>query len=265
MNLPRILIGVPAFRGKQFIAETLRSIQAQEFNAFRVLISVDNSDLETAQACRPFLQDTRFSMVLQPEQLGWAANINWLMSQAVEEFFCYWQQDDLASPDYLRELLRRADENWSAVCTYSDIQWFGSESSRLVCPSLTGFSMGRTLYFFETMDGTPFRGLIRKSAIDRAGPIRVTAFESAFEELVWLAKLAREGKLVRVTGPTYYKRKHDDALHFKWFARDSAWKRSVWIKFGVGMLEAIMPLIEGSEGQTAPSVILERLCCPPTS
>jgi glycosyltransferase involved in cell wall biosynthesis len=262
MNSSRILIGVPAFRGERYIAETLQSIQAQEFDAFRVLIAVDNGDAETAAACQPFLRDARFSLVVHDRQLGWAANINWLMGEAVEEFFCYWQQDDLASPDYLRELMRRADENPSAVCVYSDIQWFGSETSRLICPSVTGFALNRALYFFETMNGTPFRGLIRKSAIESIGPIRDTVWESAFEELVWLAKLAREGKLLRETGPTYFKRKHEDALHFKWFNREPAWKWSVWIEFGIGVLEAIMPVIPESERETALSVILERLCCP---
>lgn len=261
MNTARILVGVPAFRGARFIAETLRSIQAQEFDAFRVLIAVDNGDVETAEACRPYLQDSRFSLVVHDRQLGWAANINWLMGQASEEFFCYWQQDDLASPDYLLELVRYADSHLSAVCVYSDIQWFGSEASRLTCPSLTGFAVNRALYFFETLNGTPLRGLIRRPAIESIGSIRLTEYESAFEELVWLARLGREGTLLRVTKPIYFKRKHDDSVHVKWYERDMAWKRAVWIEFGIGMLETIMPIVPESERDAALRVIIERLCC----
>jgi GT2 family glycosyltransferase len=261
VNTARILVGVPAFRGARFIAETLRSIQAQAFDAFRVLIAVDNGDVETAEACRPFLRDSRFSLVVHDRQLGWAANINWLMGQVGEEFFCYWQQDDLASPDYLLELARHADSHASAVCVYSDIQWFGSEASRMTCPSLTGFPVNRALYFFETLNGTPFRGLIRRAAIERIGPIRLTEYESAFEELVWLARLGREGTLLRVTKPLYFKRKHDESVHVKWYERDTPWKRAVWIEFGIGMLEAIMPIVPESERDAALRVIIERLCC----
>jgi GT2 family glycosyltransferase len=261
VNTARILVGVPAFRGARFIAETLRSIQAQAFGAFRVLIAVDNGDVETAEACRPFLRDSRFSLVVHDRQLGWAANINWLMGQVGEEFFCYWQQDDLASPDYLLELARHADSHASAVCVYSDIQWFGSEASRMTCPSLTGFPVNRALYFFETLNGTPFRGLIRRAAIERIEPIRLTEYESAFEELVWLARLGREGTLLRVTKPLYFKRKHDESVHVKWYERDTAWKRAVWIEFGIGMLEAIMPIVPESERDAALRVIIERLCC----
>jgi len=257
----RVLVGVPAFRGARFIAETLRSIQAQSFDAFRVLIAVDDSDAETADVCRPYLRDSRFSLVVHDRRLGWAANINWLMAQLSEEFFCYWQQDDLASPDYLLELVRHADSHPSAVCVYSDIQWFGSEGSRLTCPSLTGLPVNRALYFFETLNGTPFRGLVRRPAIESTGSIRLTDYESALEELVWLARLGREGTLLRATKPTYFKRKHEDSVHVKWYEREMSWKRSVWIEFGIGMLETIMPIVPESERDSALRVILERLCC----
>jgi uncharacterized protein DUF7024 len=112
------------------------------------------------------------------------------------------------------------------------------------------------------MNGTPFRGLIRKSAIESVGSIRLTEYESAFEELVWLAKLGREGTMHRVTKPIYFKRKHEDALHFKWFEREMPWKRSVWVEFGIGMLETIMPIVSKPERETALRVVLERLCCP---
>lgn len=262
MDRARLLIGIPAYRGTKYIAETLRSIQEQQFSAFRALISVDNGDVDTADACKPFLSDARFSLIIHDQHLGWAGNINWLMSQEGAEFFCYWQQDDIASRDYLSELVKCADENPSFVCTYSDIQWFGSETVRAICPSVTGFALSRALYFLETMNGVPFRGVIRKEAIDRAGPIRRTELESAQEEFVWLAKLAREGNLRRVEGPVYFKRKHQEALHTKWLGRESSWRRSVWIEFGLGMLEAIWPVVPESEREAAFVVMLERLCCP---
>jgi glycosyltransferase involved in cell wall biosynthesis len=90
----RILVGVPVYRGAMHIAETLRSIQDQDCSTFRVLISVDDGDRESAAACESFLSNPLFSLVMQDCRLGWHGNINWLMSQAQCEFFCYWQQDD---------------------------------------------------------------------------------------------------------------------------------------------------------------------------
>ena len=258
----RILVGVPAYRGAQHIAETLRCIAEQELSAFKVLISIDNADHETARACEPFLSDPRLCTVVHDRHLGWDRNINWLMAECDCEFFCYWQQDDLATTDYLSSLLRFADVNPDFVCAFADIQWFGDDRTRMICPSLTSFSLTRAQYFLETMNGVPFRGLIRKAAIDRAGPIRHTAFESAHEDFVWLAKLAREGTFGRAPGPLYYKRKHAEAVSTKWDRYAPEWWRGAWMEFGIGMLEAILPAVPPHERETALAVVLERLCCP---
>jgi glycosyltransferase involved in cell wall biosynthesis len=259
---PRVLIGVPAYRGAEHIGETLRSIAEQELASFEVSISIDNADRETAIACEPFLSDPRFRMVVHDKRLGWDGNINWLMSQCTAEFFCYWQQDDTATKDYLLSLIAFANANPDVVCTFSDIQWFGDDDTRISCPSQTGSALTRALYFLETMNGVPFRGLIRKTAINRIGPIRRTEFESVHEDFVWLTKLARDGAFARVPGPLYHKRWHQGSVSAKWEARGPEWWRGVWMEFGIGMLEAILPAFAADERETALTVMLERLCCP---
>jgi len=258
----RILIGVPAYRGAEHIGETLRSIQEQDFRAFDVLVSVDGGDRETARACEAFLSDPRFRIVVQENRLDWHGNINWIMRQAAHEFYCYWPQDDLATRDYLASLVRFADAHPDCVCAFSDIQWFEQETVRSVFPSLSGPALERARYVIESMNGVPFRGLTRVDAMRRAGPLRHTPYQSAHEEFVWLAKLAREGMLGRVEGPLYYKRKHDGSLSPKWHLREPSWKRAVWIEFGIGMLEAMMPLLSHAEHESGLAIILERLCCP---
>src|SRR6478672_3393980 len=262
MTRPRILIGIPAFRGARFICETLDSISKQDHCDFRALISIDGGDTDTAAACAPFLTDSRFSLVTQDRRLGWDGNLNWLMSRPDYDFFCYWPQDDLTSTNYLSEVLKAATTNPSAVCYFSDIQWMGLLTHRLVGQSVTGFSLDRAISVFETLNGMPQRGLIRKSAIDRVGPVRRTEYESAFEEFIWVAKLAREGNLHHVEGPIYFKRFHEEGTHKKWHDKDRLWKRAVWLEFGLGMLDAIWPLVSERERVTALATVLDRLCIP---
>src|SRR5262245_18349560 len=178
----RVLIGIPAYRGERHIAETLHSIQEQEFDAFEALVSVDGGDRVTAQACEPFLSDPRFRLVVHEHRRNWHGNINWLMEQVTHEFYCYWPQDDLATSDYLASLLRFAAAHPDHVCAFSDIQWFEQEETRGICPSLTGPALERTRYVLESMNGVPFRGLIRSNAMRRAGSLRHTPFQSAHEE-----------------------------------------------------------------------------------
>jgi len=262
MTQPRILIGMPAFRGADVIREALDSISKQDHSEFRVLISVDGGDSETAAVCASFLADPRFSFVMQDRRLGWAGNINWLMSQPDYDFFCYWQHDDCTSSDYISKLLGSSTVHQNAVCYFSGIKWFGLRNDWMVLPSVTGSAIDRSFVIFETLNGVPFRGLIRKNTIDRVGPIRVTDFDSAFEELVWLAKLAREGNLHYVDGPVYFKRAYDESIHAKWHKRDRLWKRAAWLQFGLGMLETIWPIVAEEERLTALATVLDRLCIP---
>jgi GT2 family glycosyltransferase len=251
---------MPAYNGKAFIAETIASIRSQRHTDYRVVISVDGNDHETADQCRPFLSDPRFSIVLQPERLGWDGNFNWLLSHMEGEFFCYWQQDDLTTEDYLEKLLLAAQNFPAAACFYSDIQWFGDQTDTYVEESVTGLPIERALSIFQTMNGIPNRGLIRRAAIERAGPIASNRHESAFEEYVWIAKLAREGNLQRVPGPIYYKRVHGNTTTSRWHSKPRAWRREVWIEFGLGMLETVWPIVRPEDRLTMFGIVLDRLC-----
>jgi len=112
------------------------------------------------------------------------------------------------------------------------------------------------------LNGVPFRGLIRKTAIDRIGPIRLTEFDSAFEEFVWVGKLARDGNLHYAERPVYFKRAYAASTHAKFLQKDRLWKRAVWLEFGLGMLETIWPLVREEEHVTALATVLDRLCIP---
>jgi len=192
--------------------------------------------------------------------LGWDGNINWLMSQPDYDLFCYWQQDDFTTNNYISELLKSSVASPSAVCYFSDLQWIGLSTHMTVHQSVTGPALARVLSIFENLNGIPLRGLIRHDAIDRVGPIRRTEYESAFEEFVWVAKLAREGILQRVEGPTYFKRAHNESAHGKLFGKDRLWRRAVWLEFGLGMLETIWPLVGETERVMALAAVLDRLC-----
>ena len=262
MTEARILIGMPAFRGADVIGEALELIAKQDHPDFRVLISVDGDDTDTAAACQPFLADPRFSLVVQARRLGWAGNINWLMSQPDYDFFCFWQHDDYTTSDYISELFAKSTIEPDGVCYFSAIKWFGISDHWTKPPSVTGPAIDRSLSIFETLNGVPFRGLIRKTAIDRIGPIRRTDFDSAFEEFVWVGKLAREGNLHYVDKPVYFKRAYADSTHAKYHRKDRLWRRAVWLEFGLGMLETIWPVVPESERLTALATVLDRLCVP---
>src|SRR5579863_9873037 len=111
----RITVGLPVFKGADLIPKALDCLQRQTFGNFEAIISVDGNDAETAAACRPFLADPRFRMVVHAERLDWVGNFNWLLQQDIKDFFCYRQHDDITSLDFFEVLLRVADKESNAA------------------------------------------------------------------------------------------------------------------------------------------------------
>src|SRR5205814_7738114 len=142
---PSVFLAMPVYGGRDYLDETLRSICNQEFDDFHLLISIDGRDESSAAVCAKYLDDPRFSLVVQDESLGWARNLNWLMARCNGDYFCYWQQDDLCSTSYLRLLYEHAVQHPEASCSYADVQWFGTRVDRWHLPSVSGPPLKRVL------------------------------------------------------------------------------------------------------------------------
>lgn len=117
----QVCIGVPVYHGRDFLAACLTSIAAQTHRNLRVMISIDGGDRGSEVVCEPFLTDARFELHRQPERLGWASNISWLMARNTGTFWYYHQQDDLVAPDYVETLLAEAIAHPGAAITFCDI------------------------------------------------------------------------------------------------------------------------------------------------
>ena len=72
------------------------------------------------------------------EQLGWAANINWLLARADRAFFCYLQHDDLIEPAYFEVLVGAAAKHPEAAVCYTDLTWIGGKEGFEAQPPVTG-------------------------------------------------------------------------------------------------------------------------------
>lgn len=255
---PLVYVAVPVWRGEDLVEETLRSLVAQTWTEWCAVISIDGADEASAARCRSFLSDPRITMVVQPQRLGWAGNLNWLMARADGDFFVYWQQDDLCSPDYLSTLVEYAARHPEAACSYADVQWFGARDERVHTPSVTGFALERVLTQLESMSFLPFRGLIRHDALAAAGPLRLEVPEAAFEDLVWVVRLARAGELHAVAGPVYYKRAHPGNTHASWMRWPGERRRAAWIECAMGMLQAALPTAPRDEWPRLLEVVVGR-------
>jgi len=254
-----IFIALPVYRGTEFVAETIRSIRDQTYSRYHVMMSVDGSDDPTIDVCRSFTADPRFELVVQPERLGWPGNFNWLVRRCNLPYFCYWQQDDLASTGYLESLRNGLLTEPEASIAYTDVQWFGSRFERDALDSIHGTALERVLRHIESIHYAPLRGLIRASALPPGTePIPTTTTSSAQSEFVFLTELAARGSFHRVTTAMYFKRGHHSNAHSSWFAAAPDRRRSEWISTALGMLGVALRLTDRGQHGRLLATVLDR-------
>ena len=236
--LGRVTIGVPVYRGKLHIEESLNSILNQTYEDFDVIISVDEPDRESEQICSRFLRDSRFRMVVQPRRLGWMGNTNWLMSQVQTEFWHLQEQDDIIEPTFLATLVEYAREHPNVAAVFSDVRTFGSTDMEITMSSVVGSAVARQLkLIYEHFQGVAPLGLIRTEALRMSGGLPANEFENFAADTVLMAALARWGELHRVPLELYRKRIHGDNTVLTWFTWPRDKHFAAWQCHCLSMLE----------------------------
>lgn len=257
---PGVFVAMPIYRGTEFVAETLRSIRAQSFEDYHLMMSVDGEDDPTIEICRGFTSDPRFELVVQPSRLGWPGNLNWLITRCDREFFCYWQQDDIASTNYLEALVKEMAVRLDAAIAYTDVQWFGAAFHRDGTPGIEGDPLSRVMQHIEAIRYEPLRGLMRTRMLPReSDPIPVTPDESHQEEFVFLARMASTGAFIRSSEAMYFKRLHANNAFVRWRELPAWRRRRGWISMGVGMHRVARELAADSDRPWILAAILDRL------
>jgi GT2 family glycosyltransferase len=226
-----VTIGVPVYRGELFVEETLRSIQNQTYKDFDVIMSVDGPDPVCEDSCSSFLNDSRFTLAVQPERLGWVGNINWLMSQVTGDFWYYHQQDDLTAETYVEVLIEYARRNPATALVYCDLVPFGRiEGLFPQVPSVMGATafIRQMTFLHEQYPAFAFRGLTRANALRKAGGIPTNDCENFGVDITWLAAVALSGELHHVPMQLYRKRYHSNNTDSKWWTWGKEMRLKAW-------------------------------------
>src|SRR5829696_8769351 len=98
--VPAITVLMPAFNAAAFIAEAIRSVLAQDFSDFELLIVDDGSTDDTAAIVQGF-SDRRIRLVDQPHR-GIAAALNRGLYEARSPLIARFDADDICFPTRLR-------------------------------------------------------------------------------------------------------------------------------------------------------------------
>jgi glycosyltransferase involved in cell wall biosynthesis len=205
---PRVSVVVPAYNSVAFIDATVRSILAQTFGDFELVISDHSSTDGTWEALQRFAADPRVRLSRLPAGGGAPANFNAVTALATGEFVKLVCGDDLLLPECLAEQVAALDAHPSAVMAASRRQVIDATGALVMgsrgLAGLTGEVDGRkairrTMVGGTNIFGEPAAVLLRRSVLAEVGGWD-DQFPYLIDQATYCAMLLR-GNLVAVPKP----------------------------------------------------------------
>jgi len=219
---------VPAYKASGFVADTLRSLRAQTYADLEILISVDCSTDDTARICEGLaLEDPRIRVHVQPSRLGWLENVNHLLREASGAYVFIAAHDDILHPEYVAALVTALQADPGAALAYSDLAWIDGERRATRRYRAGGFHdpvlRGIAMLFQVGAWWLPYRGILRREALDRCGGLKTSRAGEFSADWPWLLRLSLWGRFIRVPRTLCEKRLLPTSLSKSWAFSVSDW------------------------------------------
>ena len=211
---PRVSIGIPVYMGENFLETAIRSVLAQTYQDWTLVIS-DNASTDSTEAIarRYCAKDDRIHYHRNATNLGAGANYNKCVEISDGEFFKWLAHDDWISPNYIEKCVAALDANPDASVAFGKPKEMLDEDTPYAKSTFTAPEWGdagpvERFAMAMRMPRTCHAvfGLYRRSVLDRT---RLHCpYYTSDRNLV--AETALLGRFVTVPEATFYNRKHEN-------------------------------------------------------
>lgn len=209
---PRVSLGLPVYNGEKFIAESIGSILAQDYDDFELIITDNHSSDATADICRDFVgRDSRIKYFKNDRNLGAGPNFNRAFELASGVYFKWCASDDRLSPNYIGACVRALEDRPDAALAYGKTQSIDQQSRPipLIGSMMAGIENPKAAHRFRRIIreiGTCYEvfGLFRADCLRRSSLHR--PYYGSDRAL--LAEAALLGSFVLVPDAVFYNREH---------------------------------------------------------
>lgn len=103
---PRVAVGLPVRNGQAFLDRALRSLAAQTYPNFEIIISNNASTDTTEEICRRYETRREIRYFSHPTNIGITENFRFVLEQAAGEYFMWAAADDYWTPDFIEKLVQ---------------------------------------------------------------------------------------------------------------------------------------------------------------
>ena len=123
-----VTVITPSYNTERFIAETIRSVQAQTYSHWEMIIVDDCSSDDTDAIVKPFLEeDERIKYVKNEQNAGAAMSRNKALRMARGKWIAFLDSDDLWMPEKLEHQLKFMVDNHYHF-SYHEYEEMGEDS-----------------------------------------------------------------------------------------------------------------------------------------
>ena len=106
-----VSIIMPSYNTAPFIAESIRSVQAQTYGDWELLIVDDCSNDHTDEIVKPYLADERIRYLKNEKNSGAAVSRNRALREAKGKWIAFLDSDDLWAPEKLEKQIAFMEKN----------------------------------------------------------------------------------------------------------------------------------------------------------
>lgn len=119
---PLVSIGLPIYNGENYLEDALKSILAQSYSNFELIIS-DNASTDRTQAiCDAYAaSDSRIRYYRSEENKGAAWNFNRVFNLSRGKYFNWLAHDDIIKPTYLEKCVAVLEKDPSIILCHSQV------------------------------------------------------------------------------------------------------------------------------------------------
>lgn len=206
---PAVSVIIPTYNRAGYVAETVRSVLAQSFRGYEVIVVDDGSTDDTREALKVFAGLPQFSYHHQPNG-GRSSARNHGAAKSRGEFMLFLDSDDALFPDALDRLLEATARNPDAGMVVGESQFFEDGAARVpaIEPKIEAPPAGFT--YPDLINGRyfllPGALLIKRRCFEEAG-----GFDHAVEpceDFDFYLRLALRHELAHVASPVLRYRVH---------------------------------------------------------
>lgn len=115
----------------KYISETIKSIQAQSYSDWELIIVDDSSEDNSVEIIKSFCKDKRIKLICHDKNKGLTQSVKTGLKYAKGEWIAFLESDDLWRENTLKERVRAIKNNPQVGIIFNDVEEFGDDNTIL--------------------------------------------------------------------------------------------------------------------------------------